>query len=188
MYRSLRETEKSSAGGKFDPSSSSSSSLPWKLVQSFRERTRLELTLRRDCRTSNFASAPRKPGTMARFCISGVRFHDRKGEKVDHPPFLLAAVPRFPRTKMNSAARAERACADCKRSSRANRSRLGLFASYRVKINVNFSVELISPPSINSTDSAVSLIPSFSHFTAFFVSTCFLALRLSLSVFSSVHV
>lgn len=53
---------------------------------------------------------------------------------------------------MNSAARGDR----CRGwEGRANRSRLGLFASYRVgvKINVNFAVELISPAPINLTNS-----------------------------------
>lgn len=56
---------------------------------------------------------------------------------------------------------------------RANRSRLGLFASYRVgvKINVNFAVELISPAPINPTNSLspfhLSLSFCLSFYTAF---------------------
>lgn len=60
---------------------------------------------------------------------------------------------RFPRTKMNSAGRTTLGW-----EGRANRSRLGLFASYRVgvKINVNFAVELISPAPINPINSRSS--------------------------------
>jgi len=77
---------------------------------------------------------------------------------------------------------------------RANRSRLGLFASYRVgvKINVNFVVELISPAPINSTDSVTSLSLSLSLSLFLALSPKFslslFCVSLYLSIFSSVLV
>lgn len=90
---------------------------------------------------------------------------------------------------MNSAVRADR-----RRGweGRANRSRLGLFASYRVgvKINVNFAVELISPAPINPTNSLSPVPPSPSPSLP--LSLCLSISRshrrVSLYIFSSFHV
>lgn len=91
---------------------------------------------------------------------------------------------------------------------RANRSRLGLFASYRVgvKINVNFAVELISPAPINPINSRSShrlslafpflllLLPHLSilitpslSFVFSSLSSTFLSFSISLSVSFSFH-
>lgn len=72
--------------------------------------------------------------------------------------FLLVATPRFSSGRRWTAAAWAGRCRGWE--GRANRSRLGLFASYRVgvKINVNFAVELISPTPINPTSSLSPLL------------------------------
>lgn len=149
--------------------------------------TRLELTLRWNCRATSrvpsypFSTQKLVTSTMAHPCISGIRFYVGL-RKVSPSPFPSARdgdSEIFEETKMNSAADRSRGW-----EGRANRSRLGLFASYRVrvKINVNFAVELISPAPINSTNSLSPSHPpsSVSLFVRLSISR---SLRVSLYLF-----
>lgn len=97
------------------------------------------------------------------------------------PLLSLAAILRFSRKDED-----EQRADQCRGwEGRANRERLGLFASYRVgvKINVNFAVELISPAPINPTNFCLSLSSLFSSFYIAFSPCYSLSFPLSMSGF-----
>lgn len=159
---------------------------------------RLELTLRWDCGTSNFAGPP----PLLSFCSeigdghNGAPLYFRRSFLCRTKESLSFSVPlrscswrfwdfREDEDEQRAAWDTSDRCRGWE--GRANRPQLGLFASYRVgvKINVNFAVELISPAPINPTNS-LCLLP-FPPLFLSFRSSFYIAfpLRVSLYLFPS---